>query len=97
MARSARGASPKQRAHRGATTGRYMTAEQRGRYTRPVPKETRRSPRWFGVTVLLLLLAGVLLLVGDYLQFLPGATNSGYLIAGVLCMLAGFLMATRLH
>lgn len=87
----------KARAHRGATTGRYMTAEQKGRYTRPIPKDTRRSPRWFGPLVVGLLLLGALLLVGNYLQFLPGAVSAWYLVAGVVAICAGFVLATRLR
>jgi hypothetical protein len=97
MAKVQRGATPKARSHRGTTTGRYMSAEQTGRYTRPIPKDTRRSPRWFGALVLGLLLLGVLLLVGDYLQFLPGAVSTWYLGAGLAAIIGGFVLATRLR
>jgi len=38
--------------------GRYTPAEESGRYTPPVPKNIRKSPRWFGVTILALLILG---------------------------------------
>ena len=84
------------RSHRGSTTGKYMSAEQTGRYTRPIPKDVRHSPKWLGPLVLVLLLGGVFLLVGNYLLFLPGAANAGYLIAGLIAIFAGFGFATRL-
>jgi FtsH-binding integral membrane protein len=74
-----------------------MSAEQTGRYTRPIPKDTRRSPRWYGALVLGLLLLGVVLLVGDYLSFLPGAVSPWYLVSGLATIVAGFLLATRLR
>jgi hypothetical protein len=97
MAKAPRGPTPKARSHRGTTTGRYMSAEQTGRYTRPIPKDTRRSPRWFGLLVLGFLLLGVVLLVGDYLEFLPGAVSTWYLVSGLACIVAGFVLATRLR
>jgi hypothetical protein len=85
------------RAHRGTTTGRYMSAEQTGRYTRPIPKDTRRSPRWFGPFCVGLLCLGALLLVGNYLQFLPGAVNPWYLAGGLVAIVAGFALLTKLR
>jgi hypothetical protein len=85
------------RTHRGAATGRHLTAEQTGRYTKPIPKDTRKSPRWFGPLVIGLLLLGAFLLVGNYLQFLPGAVSPWYLVAGFLSIVAGFGLSTRLR
>jgi hypothetical protein len=81
----------------GSTTGRYTSAEQTGRYTKPVPKDTRRSPRWFGPLVVGLLCVGAFLLVGNYLNFLPGAVSTWYLAAGLGAIVAGFVLATRLR
>jgi phosphoglycerol transferase MdoB-like AlkP superfamily enzyme len=83
--------------HRGAATGRYMSAEQTGRYTRPIPKDTRKSPRWFGPLVIGLLLFGAFLLVGNYLSFLPGAVSTWYLVAGFISIVAGFALSTKLR
>ena len=85
------------RAHRGATTGRYMSAEQTGRYTKPIPKDTRRSPRWFGPVCVGLLCLGALLLVGNYLNFLPGAVSPWYLAGGLVAIVAGFALLTKLR
>jgi hypothetical protein len=88
-------AAPK--THRGTATGRYLSSEQTGRYTRPIPKDTRRSPRWFGPLVIGLLLLGAFLLVGNYLTFLPGAVSPWYLVAGFVSIVAGFIAATKLR
>jgi Cell division protein CrgA len=85
------------RAHRGTTTGRYMPPEATGRYTRPVPKDTRRSARWYGPLCIGLLVLGTFLLVGNYLAFLPGATSPWYLAGGLVGIVAGFAMLTRLR
>jgi hypothetical protein len=66
-----------------------------GRYTKPVPKSVRRSARWYGPTVLLLLVGGVLVVVLNYLTVLPGAVSVWYLIGGIVALFVGFLMATR--
>jgi hypothetical protein len=74
-----------------------MDPEQTGRYTRPIPKDTRTSPPWFGFLVVGLMLLGAMLLVGNYLRFLPGAVSPWYLVAGLAAIIAGFLLATRLR
>ena len=86
-----------QRSHRGTTTGRYMSAEQTGRYTKPIPKDTRRSPRWFGPLCVGLLVLGAVFLVGNYLSFLPGAVSPWYLAAGLVAIFVGFALSTRLR
>jgi hypothetical protein len=75
--------------------GRYTSPEESGRYTPPIPKDARRSPRWYGAMVLILLILGVLLILLNYLTVLPGAVSVWYLIAGLVVIFAGFLMATR--
>src|SRR5271166_6869957 len=77
--------------------GRYTPAEESGRYTPPIPKSVRRSPRWYGVTLLVLLLLGVLTILLNYLNVLPGGTRVWYLVGGLGMIFVGFLMATRYH
>jgi hypothetical protein len=74
-----------------------MPAEQTGRYTRPIPKDTRTSPRWYGYVVVGLMLLGAFLLVGNYLRFLPGAVSSWYLLGGLIAIISGFLGSTKLR
>ncbi len=77
--------------------GRYTTPEQSGKYTRPVPRTVRKSPPWFGVVVLVLMVAGVLAILLNYLTVLPGAVSAWYLVAGLVLIFSGFVMATRYH
>lgn len=80
---------------RAAERGRYTAPEESGRYTPPVPRDVRRSPRWFGVLVLALLIAGVLLILLNYLTVLPGSVSAWYLVGGLAVIFVGFVMATR--
>ena len=86
---------PKERPVQGVAKRAARTAPQTGRYTKPVPKSVRRSARWFGPTVLFLLVGGVLVVVLNYLTVLPGAVSVWYLIGGIVALFVGFMMATR--
>jgi hypothetical protein len=68
-----------------------------GRYTPPIPKSVKRSPAWFGVLVLGLLIGGVALIVTNYLVHLPFVARGSPwgLVAGLGMIFAGFLLATR--
>jgi hypothetical protein len=79
--------------------GRYKTAEESGRYTAPIPKNVRHSPAWFGALVLILLIGGVVVITVNYLASLPFAAHGSPwgLVAGLVMIFAGFLMATRYH
>ncbi len=88
-------ATAKGSARPGAKVGRYTSAEESGRYTPPIPKSVRRSPRWYGVLLLALLLLGVLTILLNYLGVLPGGVKVWYLVVGLVMIFAGFLMATR--
>jgi len=77
--------------------GRPSTAEESGRYTRPIPKSVRRSPPWYGALVLALLIVGVAIIVVNYLAHIPAVSHGSPwgLVAGLVLIFAGFLMATR--
>jgi len=75
--------------------GRYTPPEESGRYTAPIPKDTRTSPRWYGPLILVLLILGVLMILLNYLTVLPDSVSVWYLVAGLIVIFAGFLMATR--
>ena len=94
------GASRKGKSTAGRTTskvGRPSTAEESGRYTRPIPKSVRRSPPWYGALVLALLVVGVAVIVVNYLAHIPLVAHgsSWGLVAGLVMIFAGFLLATR--
>lgn len=78
-----------------ARVGRYTAPETSGKYTPPVPKTVRKSPVWFGPLLLFLLIAGVLLILLNYLTLLPHSASTWYLVAGLVVIFAGFVMATR--
>jgi hypothetical protein len=79
----------------GARIGRYTPPEESGRYTPPVPRTIRRSSPVLGATILAMLIGGVLMILLNYLTVLPGAVSVWYLIAGLVVIFAGFLLATR--
>ncbi len=78
----------------GRATGRATPAPS-GRYTPPTPKSHKASPRWLAVVMLTLLVAGMLVIVCNYLGVLPGEASNSYLFAGLGLITAGFLVATR--
>ena len=65
------------------------------RYTKPIPQSQKVSPRWMGPLILGLLLAGVLIIISNYVGLLPGDASNGYLFLGLGLITAGFLVATN--
>lgn len=53
------------------------------------------SPRWYVVTMAVLLGAGVLTIILNYLMLLPGSPNNIYLFGGLLGIAVGFAMTTN--
>ena len=91
-ARTAR--KPGRRAPSG-TTGR-VTTKGSGRYTPPIPKEHKVSPRWVPVLMFTLLAVGMLVIVGNYMGLVPGGeTQNVYLFVGLGLITGGFITATR--
>jgi Cell division protein CrgA len=85
------------KAKRPATSGR-VTPKGTGRYTPPVPKEYKVSPRWVPVLMLTLLVLGMLVIVSNYLPgagLLPGDTSNVWLLVGLGLITGGFITATR--
>jgi len=81
----------------GRVTPPKSKREVNKRYTAPIPKSVRHSPRWFGPMLLILLVAGLLLIVGNYVGILPGGTSNWYLIGGLVGIVVGAMMATQYH
>ncbi len=79
------------------TTGKGRPPSPSSRYTPPIPKEQRVSPRWVPVTMFLFLLAGVAVIILNYVSLLPGAPTNLYLVLGLALILVGFIISTRLH
>lgn len=80
----------------GASTGPSTTS---GRYTPPIPKEYKVSPRWVPVLMFTFLIGGVVVIIGNYLLYTahPGGLHSSniYLLVGLVMITAGFITATR--
>lgn len=67
-----------------------------GRYTPPIPQEYKVSPRWVPIVMGILLVGGMLTIIGNYLNLLPGEDPSNaYLLGGLGLITAGFIVATR--
>lgn len=71
---------------------------KRRRYQPPPKPKPKASPRWLGVTILSVLLAGLAVIVLNYLgieQLLPGAPRNLYLWSGLGAIALGFGLATQ--
>jgi hypothetical protein len=71
---------------------------KRRTYQPPPKAKPKPSPRWLGVTVITVLLAGVAVIVLNYLgieQLLPGAPRNLYLWLGLGAIAVGFGLATQ--
>ncbi|MDA8183315.1 MAG: cell division protein CrgA [Acidimicrobiales bacterium] len=66
-----------------------------GRYTPPIPRTYRSSPRWMGITILALLILGMLTIVLNYVSVLPASPTNWYLLLGLAFITTGFMVATR--
>jgi hypothetical protein len=75
-------------------TGR-VTPKASSRYTPPVPKSVKVSPRWLPVLILTLLVVGILMIIINYLGVLPGGASNWYLLIGLALIAAGFIAATQ--
>jgi hypothetical protein len=66
------------------------------RYTPPAPKSKKSSPLWVPASMFTCLLLGLLVIVGNYLELLPGgqAQNSSLFI-GLGLMVTGFGLSTQ--
>ncbi|HXQ62907.1 MAG TPA: cell division protein CrgA [Acidimicrobiales bacterium] len=86
---------------KGRSTGRatsravvHPTASS-GRYTPPIPKSVKVSPKWMGPLILALLVLGALMIVFNYFNVLPGAPTNWYLLGGIALIAVGFITATQ--
>jgi len=85
------------RRHEGSSTGRYLSAEERGRYTPPIPSTVHQSPEWYGPMVITLFVLGLLTIILNYLAVLPGSVSSWYLLGGILVIFIGLAAMLRYH
>jgi len=65
------------------------------RYTPPIPKEYKQSPRWVPVLMFALFIIGALIILLFYLGAVPGGRSNWYLVGGLGCILGGLFTATK--
>lgn len=68
---------------------------KRSRYTPPPPKKPPPSPLWLPVTMFVLMGLGMLVVIVNYLELLPGGAGNHYLFIGLGLITAGFILATQ--
>lgn len=66
-----------------------------GRYTPPIPREFKESSKFVPILMFALLGLGMLVIIVNYLDVLPGGANNWYLLGGLVSITAGFVVATR--
>ena len=68
------------------------------RYTPPVPKSQKVSPIWVPILMFTCLGLGMLMIILNYVNVLPGPEPSNaYLMAGLGLITVGFITATKYH
>jgi hypothetical protein len=82
-----------------ATSNRQSPRAQSAssRYTPPIPRSVKQSPRWVPVLMFALLIIGAVMIVLNYLELLPGAASNWYLLGGLAMILGGIFVATQYH
>ena len=71
-----------------------------GRYTAPTvhtAAELHETKPWVPYAMFAFLIMGLVLIIGNYLEILPGSSDGKYLLAGLLCITGGFATATQLR
>jgi hypothetical protein len=71
-----------------------VSKSKRSRYTPPPPKNEPHSPLWVPALMFALLGCGLLVIVFNYLDLLPGGIDNRNLLFGLVEMTAGFIVAT---
>jgi hypothetical protein len=69
--------------------------EASSRYTPPVPVYVKESPRWVPVLMFALLGLGLVMIILNYLELLPGSVSNWYLLGGLGLIFAGIITATQ--
>jgi hypothetical protein len=69
---------------------------KRSRYTPPPQKKATKSPLWVPATMFTMLVAGVVVIVANYLQLLPGGeAENRYLFVGLGLFTGGAILSTQ--
>lgn len=69
---------------------------QSTRYTPPTARyDHAPSPRWVPILMFTLLGAGLLMIILNYMDLVPGQTSGWYLLGGLALILGGIMTATQ--
>jgi hypothetical protein len=63
----------------------------------PPPKEVKVSPTWYIVLMFGLMAVGILLIILNYIDLVPGGQQSMWLYLGLASIAVGFLMTMNFH
>ncbi len=80
-----------------AASPKGRVPETSRRYTPPIPREQKVSPRWVPVLMFFFLLSGAAVILLNYLGLLPGDADNRFLLIGLALITGGFVTATRYH
>ncbi|MGH3849584.1 MAG: hypothetical protein ACRDRT_07770 [Pseudonocardiaceae bacterium] len=72
-----------------------VTPKTTGRYTPPAVDFRKPSPVWIPILMFTFLGLGVLIILANYVDLLPGdGPSNAYLLGGLVSITAGFITAT---
>ena len=67
------------------------------RYTPPTPQKAPPSKLWVPVTMFTMMLAGVIVVILNYLELLFGEASNNFLFVGLGLITGGFILSTKLR
>ncbi len=70
---------------------------QSSRYTPPIDRKEKVSPKWLGILIIAMFALGVVIVILNYAGLLPGGVNNAWLIAAIGAIFVGLILATRYH
>jgi hypothetical protein len=73
----------------------HRDVEPNARYTPPVPREWRESPKWIPYLMFTFLALGAILIIVNYTPLMPGGSSNWYLLGGLGLVTLGFITATK--
>ena len=90
--------TPPKRKPKGGRVTAKGTQPESSRYTAPIPESQKQSPIWVPILLFSFLGVGAIVIIINYLGFVPGGeANNWYLLGGLGFILAGIITATQLH
>ena len=75
-----------------------QSKSKRSRYTPPPQKKAPPSQLWVPVTMFTMMLTGLVVVIGNYLELLPGReASNNFLFLGLGLITGGFIFSTKLR